>query len=150
MGIEVTQVTAGAIFVSYSCPLWAFRWRIEVAISLPMIPLIARFMWPTWGPSGADRTEVGPMLAPWTLLSGTCFQNKYITWLIHLWLNFCRLKMGPTIFFFLKPCDIMDLAHSYIRISHQEKSLYITEPLWVGSTSHQWFHKQKARMEKLW
>ena len=27
-------------------------------------------MWPTWGPSGADRTQVGPMLAPWTLLSG--------------------------------------------------------------------------------
>ena len=32
--------------------------------------LIARFMGPTWGPSGADRTQVGPMLAPWTLLSG--------------------------------------------------------------------------------
>ena len=32
--------------------------------------LIVRFMGPTWGPSGADRTQVGPMLAPWTLLSG--------------------------------------------------------------------------------
>ena len=32
--------------------------------------LIASFMGPTWGPSGADRTQVGPMLAPWTLLSG--------------------------------------------------------------------------------
>ena len=32
--------------------------------------LIARFMGPTWGPSGSDRTQVGPMLAPWTLLSG--------------------------------------------------------------------------------
>ena len=31
---------------------------------------IARFMGPTWGPSGADTTQVGPMLAPWTLLSG--------------------------------------------------------------------------------
>ena len=30
--------------------------------------LIARFMGPTWGPSGADRTQGGPMLAPWTLL----------------------------------------------------------------------------------
>ena len=27
-------------------------------------------MGPTWGPSGADRTQVGPMLAQWTLLSG--------------------------------------------------------------------------------
>ena len=35
-----------------------------------IIPLIARFMGPTWGLSGADRTKVGPMLAPWTLLSG--------------------------------------------------------------------------------
>ena len=33
--------------------------------------LIARFMGPTWGSSGADRTQVGTMLAPWTLLSGT-------------------------------------------------------------------------------
>ena len=39
------------------------------------------FMEPTWGPSGADRTQVGPTLAPWTLLSGSaqlvlkCFQH---------------------------------------------------------------------------
>ena len=26
--------------------------------------LMARFMGPTWGPSGADRAQVGPMLAP--------------------------------------------------------------------------------------
>ena len=36
----------------------------------PKIPLIARFTGPTWGPSGADRTQVDPMLVPWTLLSG--------------------------------------------------------------------------------
>ena len=35
-----------------------------------LVSLIARFMGPTWGPPGADRTQVGPMLAPWTLLSG--------------------------------------------------------------------------------
>ena len=27
-------------------------------------------MGPTWGPSGANRTQVGPIVAPWTLLSG--------------------------------------------------------------------------------
>ena len=32
-------------------------------------PLITSFMRPTWGPSGTDRTQVGLMLAPWTLLS---------------------------------------------------------------------------------
>ena len=31
---------------------------------------LARFVGPTLGPSGADRTQVGPMLVPWTLLSG--------------------------------------------------------------------------------
>ena len=31
---------------------------------------IARFIGPTWDPPGADRTQVDPMLAPWTLLSG--------------------------------------------------------------------------------
>ena len=31
--------------------------------------LIASFMGPTWGPAGANRTQVGPMLAQWTMLS---------------------------------------------------------------------------------
>ena len=32
--------------------------------------LTARFMGPTWGPSGANRTQVGFLLVPWALLSG--------------------------------------------------------------------------------
>ena len=35
-----------------------------------MFALIAKYMGPTWGSSGANRTQVGPMLAPITLLSG--------------------------------------------------------------------------------
>ena len=31
---------------------------------------IAKFMGPTWGPPGSCRPQLGPMLAPWTLLSG--------------------------------------------------------------------------------
>ena len=39
---------------------------------------IARFMGPTWGPHGSCRPHVGPMLAPWTLLSGfEVFQPLY-------------------------------------------------------------------------
>ena len=34
-----------------------------------MISLITRFMGLTWGLPEADRTQVGPMLAPWSLLS---------------------------------------------------------------------------------
>ena len=31
---------------------------------------IAKFMGSTWGPPGSYRPQMGPMLAPWTLLSG--------------------------------------------------------------------------------
>ena len=36
---------------------------------------IAKFMGPTWGPPGSYRPQMGPILAPWTLLSGElwCF-----------------------------------------------------------------------------
>ena len=58
------------------------------------LTLIARFMEPTWGLSGADRTQVGPMLAPWTLLSGkwgastTSFKiafDECVGWLYFIW-----------------------------------------------------------------
>ena len=38
--------------------------------TLAMSPQIATFMGPTWGPSGSCRPQMGPMLAPWILLSG--------------------------------------------------------------------------------
>ena len=41
------------------------------------LSLIVRFIGPTWGPSWADRTQMGPMLAPWTLLSGVFFINNF-------------------------------------------------------------------------
>ena len=42
----------------------------HILISSKLYSMIARFMGPTWGPSGANRTPVSPMSAPWTLLSG--------------------------------------------------------------------------------
>ena len=38
---------------------------------------IARFMGPIWGPPGSCRPQMGPMLAPWTLLSGIVFRSCY-------------------------------------------------------------------------
>ena len=34
------------------------------------LPQIAKFIGPTWGPSGSCRPQMGPMLAQWTLISG--------------------------------------------------------------------------------
>ena len=51
--------------------------------------LIAGFMGPTLGPSGADRTQVGPMLTPWILLSvyisseNTIYTIELLSYLIY-------------------------------------------------------------------
>ena len=39
----------------------------------------AKFMGPTWGPPGSCRPQMGPMLASWTLLSGTLCNNDPIS-----------------------------------------------------------------------
>ena len=44
---------------------------------------ITRFMGPIWGPPGTDRTQVGPRLAPWTLLSG--YPYTYISLHAYYW-----------------------------------------------------------------
>ena len=43
---------------------------------LEITPQIAKFMGPTWGPPGSCRPQMGPMLAPWTLLSGTVARSS--------------------------------------------------------------------------
>ena len=56
--------------------------------------LIARFMGPTWGTSGADRTQVGPMLAPWTLLSGTYNNRRLRRWYECVYVCVCVLDIA--------------------------------------------------------
>ena len=52
--------------------------------------LIARFIGPTWCPSGADRTQVGPMLALWILLSGNIIHNDSIyIYIIYIYIWNC-------------------------------------------------------------
>ena len=47
----------------------------SVCVMIKVIAQIARFMWPTWGPPGTYRPQMGPTLAPWTLLSGCIYLN---------------------------------------------------------------------------
>ena len=62
-------------------------WLTQVVEILPhetqWIPIItakpsqiAKFMGPTRGPPGSCWPQLGPMLAPWTLLSGMAFDNS--------------------------------------------------------------------------
>ena len=60
-------------FLSYFC----FKQRTSCGASCPIIhehvlPQTTKFMGPTWGPPGPCRPQMGPMLAPWTSLSGAC------------------------------------------------------------------------------
>ena len=51
-------------------PQWVKIWIYKRhPISCPQSQ-IAKFMGPTWGPSVSYRPQMGPMLAPWILLSG--------------------------------------------------------------------------------
>ena len=75
---------------------------------------IAKFMGPTWGPPGSCRPQMGPMLAPWTLLSGMpwvhinlwvsdkglCGQghgSEYIDWVESLHVNTWQLIIISTL-----------------------------------------------------
>ena len=60
--------------------------------------LIARFKGPIWGPSGADRTQVGPMLAPWTLLSGLVSKDNSLLFAVRLPPSITR-EVGPHIYY---------------------------------------------------
>ena len=72
-------------------------------------PQRSRLMGPTWGPPGSCRPQMGPMLAPWTLLSGslplgmqTCYKprERSLGWEelmllgCFLWLMFSRLHVN--------------------------------------------------------
>ena len=61
-------------------------------------------MEPTWGPSGADRTQVGRMLAPWTLLSGL------LMWLFCLHRQIYVVEQNPMYNQFL-PQDVAFSIH---------------------------------------
>ena len=66
--------------------------------------LTAKLMGPAWGPSGADRTQVGLMLAPWTLLSGY----------LRFFLEINSTPQGLA-WYHTSPVCVLLLSYSYIR-----------------------------------
>ena len=62
--------------------------------------LIARFMGPTRCPPGADRTQVGPMLAQWSLLSGNHSEVSNL-YMYCNFILFCRSNYPASWIFFL-------------------------------------------------
>ena len=54
---------------------------------------IQKFMGTTWGPLGPCRPQMGPMLAPWTLLSGLHCWTQLQTWLVAM--QFSSMEQNP-------------------------------------------------------
>ena len=73
-------ITGGTIGCRYDNPRCHQRrqsWHLDnsrvyrcMSHQIFTLTLIAKFMGPTWGPPGSFWPQMGPMLAPWTLLSG--------------------------------------------------------------------------------
>ena len=51
-------------------------------------------MGPTWGPPGSCRPQIGPMLAPWTLLSGYALHGDGVAW--RRFSNYTKKYVGHT------------------------------------------------------
>ena len=52
------------------CCIWWWPSIFTTNRDMMMTPQVTRFMGPTWGPPGSCRPQMGPVLSPWTLLSG--------------------------------------------------------------------------------
>ena len=128
------------------------------------VPLIAKFMGPTWGPPGSCQPQMGPMLASWTLLSWTVYEidhdTAYNTALIRVEHISHITSTWPPQLLSLPECE-----HHYCDITwasnHQQVDcccnsllrlattkiikLHIIGPLWGNSTSHWWIPITKGR-----
>ena len=76
--------------ISIRGPRTSFVGNYYIIIT-PCVNPDSKVTWPTWGPPGSCRPQVGPTLAPWTLLTGnwrvrsslvdtidTVYPNEYI------------------------------------------------------------------------
>ena len=82
---------------SYDCPNDCPTVRVSVMKNVgKSITWIYTLMGPSWGPSGADRSQVGPMLAPGILLSGYCTKDSCY--------NQYEMNLNKTVCIFYRIC----------------------------------------------
>ena len=60
------------------------RWEGQGDVSIYLWTSEYKFMGPTCGPPGSCRFQMGPMLAPWTLLLGIPYQQLYPSAGVHV------------------------------------------------------------------
>ena len=110
-----------------ACSLWARKVVIFIKMHPTMShPHRARFMKPIWGPPGADRTQVSPMLPPWTLLSGTHF----CSWVISVHYNEPSAIQGPVL---LQRSDTVAILSANGSVAFKETALPLAKILAIAS-----------------
>ena len=90
---------------------------------------IAKFMGQTWGPPGSCRPQMGPMLVPWTLLSGLLAYESCRT------MPRCVLSQHPLCMISLPWHDINTLRprwNSRHFPNDISKSIFLTENSWFS------------------
>ena len=79
----------------------------------------AKFIGPTWAPSGSCRPQMGPMFAPWTLLSGLLFVMQDPGGLISTSLElYTQLWLA---LFYCYPFLYINIIYPYSALGHMSK-----------------------------
>ena len=99
----------------------------------------SKVLGPTWGPSGADRTQMGPMLVPWTLLSGIPSPNSAeATITIFIWMLLAQfgspqLKACYLIWFFKR--KIVKLTAFFLSALHSNDGNANDDRIIIGNAN---------------
>ena len=97
-------------------------------------------MGPAWGPSGADMTQVGPMLSPRTLLSGTATKTNCCHFVNDI---FKSILMNENVlnFVFSGVCSwVSNLQYISIRSSNGLAPNRRQTIIWTNDTLVHWLH----------
>ena len=156
MAIESVCHIRCSLFVITSLLTYGHQNESNINLSRPSdakSALIARFMGPPWGTSGADRTQVGPMLAPWTLLSGCASEScpsliqiiiccLFVWHQVIVWANADVLLFGPlgTNFNEISMKNTCSLQENFFYNIVRKITAYLSQPYCVnGLNSVDWF-----------
>ena len=113
---------------------------------LMMVPQIAKFMGPTWGPPGSCRPQMGPMLAPRTLLSGTILYSVFSV--CHCGLPYKLHSMYSShdshfAMFFVSNVtteDYFPLWHIFERTGATDATTLTDIGKWISRILYEWYH----------
>ena len=107
------------MYITYPCNASATKVLIyvECISSAPFKSAqTARFTWPTWGPPGSCWPQVGPILAPWTLLSGSGYAIYHLGYGLNKYCYFIGIPVSWLLFFVTRLCNQQVLMYSPMSI----------------------------------